>query len=140
MHRRGSLMIVLLAALLVSGGAFAGETGGGKQMMRKKDDCPLAGRRMMHGPMMGGPMMGMGGMPGCPLLGGPMGHPMMGHPMMGRCPAEPGVDVKVEKRDDGVAVTFTSEDAATVSRLQKRAEIFRLMRELAAEEAENADE
>ena len=57
---------------------------------------------------------------------------------MGGTLVEPDVDVKVDRRDDGVALTLTSKDAATVRRLQKRAQILRLMHALTADEAAGA--
>jgi hypothetical protein len=81
-----------------------------------------------HGMMMGaGQAMCGGMMPMTGMMGGPMGCPMMFR----------NVDVKVEKRDDGVGLILTSKDPATVRRLQKRAEIMRLMHELESEEPDD---
>ena len=77
--------------------------------------------------MMGGGMMGKGKM------GGTMGMGMMRGSMMDGCPmmmTEPGSEVRVKKVEDGVTITVTSTDPETASRLQKKAEIMRLMHEL----------
>jgi hypothetical protein len=82
-----------------------------------------------RGPM--GPRMMMHGSP-CP-----MGHGCaMGHGAMGMgCPMmAPDTDLKVEKLENGVSITLTSSDPKAVARIQKRAEIMRLMRELKREE------
>jgi hypothetical protein len=79
------------------------------------------GAGMMGNGMMGGGMMGMMGGGMCPMMGGGM----MGGGMMGG--AKTKVDVK--KIDKGVTITFTSSDAATVTRIQKMAEAMRLMHE-----------
>ena len=49
---------------------------------------------------------------------------MGGHGMMGDCPMMAGADTKVEVKNlpKGVSVTYTSEDADAVARLQKMAE------------------
>ncbi len=72
--------------------------------------------------MAGGPMSTMG-----------MSMPMMGMMgMAGGCPMmmEKGEKLEVEKIEKGVRLTFTSDDPKAASRIQKRAEIMRLMREL----------
>lgn len=56
--------------------------------------------------------------------------------MHGRGLMEPGVAVKVEKIKNGATITFTSGDPKQVSRIQKRAEIMRLMHELHEEKPE----
>lgn len=82
-------------------------------------------RPMPHGPM--------GGMHGHGMPGGGMHGGMMGG-MHGACPMHGlGADaesIKVENLKDGVRVTFTSSDPQAVVKLQKRAEILRLTREL----------
>jgi hypothetical protein len=78
------------------------------------------GRMPGRGPMMGGGWMGHG-----------MGYGMgMGCPMLAS-----GVDLQVAKIANGVTLTLTSSDPKVAARLQKRAEIMRLMHELEAEEA-----
>ena len=79
------------------------------------------------GMRMGGRGMGMAG-GSMSTMGMPM--PMMG--MMGGCPMmmEMGEKLEVEKIEKGVRLTFTSDDPKVASRIQKRAEIMRLMREL----------
>jgi hypothetical protein len=82
--------------------------------------APSARNGDMRGRMGPGGMMGMG----------PAG---MGAGMM--CPMVLGPDTRVQVRnlDRGVTVTLTSEDAATVVRLQKMAEATRLMHEAMTE-------
>jgi len=74
-----------------------------------------------------GPHMMSGGGPG--MMGGGMG---MGCPLM-----MPGAQVKVEKIQNGATITLTSNDPKMVSRIQKRAEIMRLMHELEQEEMQS---
>lgn len=53
------------------------------------------------------------------------------------CPMmSPDVDVKVENLKDGAVIRITSSDAKEASRIQKRAEIMRLLHELHQEMAE----
>ena len=62
-----------------------------------------------------------------------MPMPMMGMMgTMGGCPMmmEKGEKLEVEKIEKGVRLTFTSDDPKVASRIQKRAEIVRLLREL----------
>jgi hypothetical protein len=88
------------------------------------ENCPMGGPGMGRGMGMG-PGMGMGrGMGPGPGAGG-----------MGFCPMMmQDATVKVQNRDDGVTLTLTSSDPKVVRRLQKRAEILRLMNELEQEE------
>lgn len=73
---------------------------------------------------------------------GMMGPGMMGSGMMGptgagmgmmescSCSSETkGVRVEVKKLPKGVSITYSSDDALTVARIQKRAEAVRLMHE-----------
>jgi len=122
---------VVLAGLLGVGIALADTA------PEPKSPCgAMMGRAMggphAHGMMMGGGEAMCGGM--MPMMGmmGTMASPM-GCPMMLR-----KVSVKVEKRDDGVGLILTSKDPATVRRLQKRAEIMRLLHELESEEEDAA--
>lgn len=79
--------------------------------------------------------MAKGSDPMCGHMMGKMGPGMGG--MMHGCPMmEPGVTVKVEKIKNGATITLTSEDPRQVSRIQKRAEIMRLMHELHEEKPE----
>lgn len=117
---------VLFGSVLVA--ALAGATFAVAETAAKPTPAPAvhdheAGMHeggMHHCDMMGGGMNG-GGMMGGGMMGGGMG-PMM---MMGG----PGTKIAVKNVDKGVAVTFTSTDAATVVRLQKMAEGMRLMHE-----------
>ena len=79
--------------------------------------------------------MAKGSDPMCGHMAGKMG-PGMGGMMHGRGLMEPGVMVKVEKIKNGATITLTSEDLKQVRRIQKRAEIMRLMHELHEEEPE----
>jgi hypothetical protein len=115
MTYRGTFVAASLIALISSGSAFAEPP----MHPMGPGNCPMMGAGMMGGKMM---MGGMG-----PMMGGGM----MGCPMMER-----NVVTKLEKRDDGVTITLTSKDPAVVRRLQKRAEILRLMHELQAEDGE----
>jgi len=86
-------------------------------------NCPFAGKgpgrmnRGKMGPGMMGPQM-MGSHPMCPLMA-------------------PGAKVETKNLKNGIQVTITSDDAKTVTRLQKMAEIMRLTREL--QELDEAD-
>jgi hypothetical protein len=112
---------VLFGSVLVA--ALAGATWAVAETPAKPTPAPAvhdheAGMHeggMHHCEMMSGGMNGGG------MMGGGMG-PMM---MMGG----PGTKIAVKNVDKGVAVTFTSADAATVVRLQKMAEGMRLMHE-----------
>ncbi len=120
-----SLAVLVLAGVLGAGIALA-ETA----PEPKAPGGPMMGHAMgphAHGMMGGGQAMCGGTMPMMGMMGGPMSCPMMLR----------NVDVKVEKRDDGVGVILTSKDPSTVRRLQKRAEIMRLMHELESEEADD---
>lgn len=71
-----------------------------------------------------------------------MGHKGMHHGMhggmMGMCPmATPGASFQVENVENGIRITVTSPDAKLVRRLQKRAEIMRLVHELHEEELQD---
>jgi hypothetical protein len=73
-----------------------------------------------------------GGMHGPPMMDHPRGPmppppppPMLGPPLL-----SPDVKVEVAKTAKGVTITLTSEDARSVSRIQKMAEIMRLTHEL----------
>ena len=79
--------------------------------------------------------MAKGSDPMCGHMQGKMGRGMGGM-MHGRGLMEPGVAVKVEKIKNGATITLTSEDPKQVSRIQKRAEIVRLMHELHQEKPE----
>jgi hypothetical protein len=46
---------------------------------------------------------------------------------------DPSLKLDVKKIDEGVTITWTSSDTATVGRLQKMAEAMRLMHEAMAE-------
>lgn len=124
---------ILLAATLVTaiaaGGVVAAQTAGpsadehaahhpGGKAPATAQANDTQGGGMMGAGMMGGGMMG-GAM--CPMMGG--GGMMMGG-------AKTKVDVK--KIEKGVAITLTSPDAATATRLQKMAEAMRLMHEATA--------
>lgn len=83
------------------------------------EPSPAAGTD--HGKMgHGGPVRGKGGM----MDGGMMG-------MGGMCPMAVGADTKVQVKNlqKGVTITFTNDDAAAVTKLQKMAEAMRLMQE-----------
>ena len=68
--------------------------------------------------------------------GGMMGHGMgMGMDMMGMghhsmCPIHAASKVEITKTAKGVTITLTGDDAKTIARIQKLAEIMRLEREL----------
>lgn|GEM_PF-1739284 len=76
---------------------------------------------MMCGKMMGGGMGSMMGGGTGSMMGGGMG------PLMG-----PTTKIAVKNVEKGVTMTFTSDDAAAVSRLRKMAEGMRLMHEATA--------
>ncbi len=55
--------------------------------------------------------------------------------MMGRCPMTvPGAKIDIKAVDNGVTITVTAEDAKAVRRIQRLAEIRRLMHELHSEQ------
>ena len=90
--------------------------------------------------------------PKCPCMKGGMRGEMMGHMqhgkmgrmehgrmarhgMMGLCPMTvPGAKVEVKAVDNGVTITITAEDAKAVRRIQRLAEMRRLMHELHSEQ------
>jgi TusA-related sulfurtransferase len=80
--------------------------------------CPCMGEGMQHG-MMGG----MGRMDGMQPQ-----HRMMHCPMM-----VPGAKVEIKSTDKGATITITSDDAKAARRIQKMAEMMRLMHELETE-------
>jgi hypothetical protein len=63
------------------------------------------------------------------MRGGGMGMMGMGCPMMGF-----GGELKVKSIENGVSISITSSDPKQVARIQKRAEIMRLVHELQKEE------
>lgn len=86
--------------------------------------CPCMGQGMQHG------MMGGRGMPGGM---GKMDERQPPHRMM-HCPMMvPGAKVEVKSIDKGATITITSEDAKSARRIQKMAEMMRLMHELESE-------
>ena len=85
-----------------------------------------ADAQMMKGEDRPMEMMGMGGMKKMMSEGGMMGMKgMRTCPMMGK-----GVTVDVKKLDDGVTITYRSDDKKTVKRLQIMGEMMRLMQEM----------
>jgi hypothetical protein len=97
-------VIVLGLGLALGGVALAQESPKGEM------------RPMRHGMMSEGGGMGGGG-------------------MMGMCPMmTAGAQMKIEKISNGISISITSNDPKVVSRIQKRGEIMRLMRELREEE------
>jgi TusA-related sulfurtransferase len=86
--------------------------------------CPCMGEGMQHGMMGGQGMMGgMGRMDGMQPQ-----HRMMHCPMM-----VPGAKVEIKSTDKGATITITSDDAKAARRIQKMAEMMRLMHELETE-------
>lgn len=98
------------AALVVLGLALAG--GAVAQEPSPPDRGPM-GPHMIRGEpgMMGPGMMGMS----CPMM-------------------MPGAELKVEKLENGVSLSMTPSDPKVAARIQKRAEIMRLMHELQQDE------
>ncbi len=86
--------------------------------------CPCMSQGMQHGMMGGRGMLGGMGMTG--EMQPP--HRMMHCPMM-----VPGAKVEVKTFDKGATITITSEDAKSARRIQKMAEMMRLMHELESE-------
>lgn len=112
-----------LSAALALGGAFAvsAQEAAEEQPPAAAEGATQQGQ-MQQG--MQGRGMGMGMGPG-PGAGTGMGH----HGMM--CPfMAPETDMSVENTANGVRIELTAQDPQVVSRLQKQAEIMRLMREL----------
>jgi hypothetical protein len=66
---------------------------------------------------------------GCEMMGGGMGMMGMGCPMTAF-----GGELKVQKLENGASISMTSSDPKEVARIQKRAEILRLVHELRREE------
>ena len=89
--------------------------------------CPCM-KGGMRGGMMGSMRHGM--------MGG-MEHGRMGthRSMMGFCPMSvPGAKVDVKALDNGVTIAITAEDAKAVRRIQRMAEMMRLMHEPESEQ------
>jgi hypothetical protein len=116
--------LVLILAVGVLAAARAETPSGGASDPKARG--PMMGPGMMGHDMMGPGMMGPG--MGRGMMGG-MGMGMGGCPML-----MPGIDVKVEKLKNGATLSMTSDDPKLAARIQKRAEIARLMHELAQEE------
>jgi hypothetical protein len=126
-------VVLAAAALLLGGGAVVAQTTKDAAKPSTSTATPARGAGPgMGGPGMGGPGMGGPGMNGA---GMGMGMGMGGMGMMGMCPAMGGADTKVEvkKIAKGVTITITSDDARSVTRIQKRGEAMRLMHEAASE-------
>ncbi len=89
---------------------------------------------MGQGMMMGG--MGQGLMMGSPVMGGMGPATMQQHgSMMGFCPMMvPGAKMEMKNVDRGVTITITSDDAKAARRIQRMAEMMRLMRELESDQ------
>lgn len=106
----------ILLILLGGGVAFA-QAGPPKTAPKASPPAPAPsstsgqGQGMMGSGMMGPGMMGSGMMESC------------------SCSSATGIHVDVKKVAKGVTITYTSDDASTVTRLQKRAEAVRLMHE-----------
>lgn len=104
MSRRTSAVAFLALAMAVGGGVAA----------QGQRPGPMGPHMMSGGPEMMGRGMGMMGM-GCPMM-------------------TFGAELKVQKLENGVSITMTSSDPKQVARIQKRAEILRLVHELQQEE------
>lgn len=121
-------LFIALAAISLGLGVAAFAVALGQQTApaapAKPAMCPCMGEGMQHG-MMGGRGM-MGGMGRMDDLQPP--HRMMHCPMM-----VPGAKVEVKSIDKGATITITSDDAKSARRIQKMAEMMRLMHELEAE-------
>ncbi len=122
--KRASIALSLVLGLALAGAGLSRVYG--QEGPPPKKVCPL-GAKCPHGPgpmqhgMMGAGPMSPGGMGPGPLM-------MGGH---GMCPlTAPGAKVETKNLKNGIQVTITSDDAKTVTRLQKMAEIMRLTREL----------
>ncbi len=120
-----TLLVVL--AICVGLGAAAFAVARAQQPAPPADKpamCPCMGEGMHHGPMAGRGMAGGMGM---------MGDVQPQHRMM-HCPMMvPGAKVEVKTTDKGATITITSEDAKSARRIQKMAEMMRLMHELETE-------
>ncbi len=120
-----TLLVVL--AICVGLGAAAFAVARAQQPAPPADKpamCPCMGEGMQHG------MMGGRGMPGGMGRMGEMQAPqrMMHCPMM-----VPGAKVEIKSTDKGATITITSDDAKAARRIQKMAEMMRLMHELESE-------
>jgi len=103
---------VTCAALIIASPAGASDTYR-KKMMEK--DWSSMGETEGTGEM--GRIMG--------IIGMGMGMGMMGCPMM-----DEGVAMEVKKLDDGVSITYRSDDKDTRKRLQIMGDMMKLMREM----------
>ena len=103
---------VTCAALIIASPAGASDTYR-KKMMEK--DWSARGETEGTGEM--GRIMG--------IIGMGMGMGMMGCPMM-----DEGVAMEVKKLDDGVSITYRSDDKDTRKRLQIMGDMMKLMREM----------
>jgi len=137
---RWRLLAATLFVLLAGTGIVAAQSTpmSGDHAQNHASAAPGAGAAQNAAPAPNAP----GGMMGKGMMAGGMGAPMMGGMMNmmgggGMCPMMNGggmtgganTKVDVKKIDKGVTITFTSSDAATVTRLQKMAEAMRLMHE-----------
>lgn len=126
MSKRAVGFVIVALAMTLSGIAAAHEPAAdASPPMGQTMPCgdpPMMNCPYHHGTMgRGGAMMGRGGGMGM------MGMGELG-PMIG-----PDVDVKVDPIADGVTITLTTSDPKEATRLQKRAEIMRLVHELRSE-------
>jgi len=125
MMKRLPWLALVLGGIVIAGGFAHGQGGSSdptpdsRQMpsrhsMMGGDKMTSMGPGMSMGAAMGmGPGMGMGG--GCPMM-------------------MPDTDISVQKLPNGASISVTSNNPKVVSRIQKRAEIARLMHELQQEE------
>ena len=108
--RRNALALGLATLALALGLALAGPSLG----QPARGPMGPGGGGMGMGP--GGMMMGQGmGGSGCPMLA-------------------PEGSIEVKELENGASITITSKDPAVVRRIQKRAQIMRLVQELRQEE------
>lgn len=132
--RVGVLVIALAAVFVVSSYTRSEESSGTSGSTRATAPAETTSQSAMGPGMMGCKGMGMGMMSGSMPGMGMMHMPMMG--MMGGCPMmERGAKLEIEKVQNGVKLTITSNDPKVARRIQTRAEIMRLMRELNEGEA-----
>lgn len=110
--------IAPILLLVLGGGVAFAQAGPPKAAPRAAPAAPssasgqgMMGQGMMGHGMMSGDMMGSGMMDNC------------------SCANAAGIRVDVKKIAKGVTITYTSEDASAVARLQKRADAVRLMHE-----------
>ena len=125
--------LVVALAMFVGLGAAAFAVARAQQPAPPAPDkpamCPCMGEGMQHGMQHG--MMGGRGMAGGMGRMGDMQPPRGG---MMHCPMMvPGAKVEVKSIDKGATITITSEDAKSARRIQKMAEMMRLMHELESE-------